>query len=222
MKNLNSILKSEKLTPKELASCLLQDIYEANYHKKGILSSEDKKALLARIKDFDSKSDCDEYNGYLKEAQAVYFINQYIALYTSEIERYKDNLILLVILLATENVVNILKVESKYINSVEDNSETFKSILKKYVHRLHLVYSILLAYKKILDEKSKLLKVDFTNELLKAIEIIKDFENEHNERIKEIKLPGEFLVDLKSVEYSKEVYESTVTELSEVDLLKTA
>ena len=79
-----------------------------------------------------------------------------------------------------------------------------------------------LSYKKILDQKSGLLKIDYSKKVNKVIQSIKEFQDEHNSNMEKLRLGKDLLINLNTIDFSQEVYEETLKDLSEYDFLKTA
>lgn len=222
MKDLTAILKNENLKPKELALLLLTDLHEKKKSDKETLSEKDKAILMQRVKNFESREDCYEYNSYI----SPYFNAAQVNIDVGYCDRETVRIIECLRLSVLSYVINRLNIN--LINDQETN-KSIRSISKHvleniqfYIQELKKVYSGLLAYKKIVDKSTESVGLDinyFVNEVIKKItEQVK----KHNENIEKLGIEEDFYIDLNSVSFNQNLYDQTIEFLSTIEPFKKA
>lgn len=222
MKNIANILKNENLKPKELALLLLTDLHENHKTGKHVLSDKDKAVLMERVKNFESREDCIEYNKYTSAYFEGAHVNVDVYTCDREVIRLIECLRWLIFLYVENRIV------VNFVN--DDRISTHAKLLSKYVIKcitfyakeLKKVYSGLLAYKKILDKKAEYVGLDINYQVDKAIKRLTEGVEEFNNHIKNLPIKDDLYIDLKDVVFDEKLYEGTVKFLDTIEQFKTA
>ncbi len=210
MKELTTILKNENLKPKELALLLLTDIHEKQKIGKEMLSPKDKAILHQRIKNFESREDCNEYNSYV----SPYFNAAQVNIDVGYCDREAVRIIECLRLLVLSYVINRLNINFR---NDEEVNKSIKSIsnhvlenIRFYIQELKKVYSGLLAYKKIVDKSTESVGLDINYFVNKVIQRITEQVKKHNENIERLEIKDDISIDLIGVGCNEDLFNETI------------
>lgn len=222
MKNINNILKSENLKPKELALLLLTDIHENQKTGKETLSEKDKSILMKRIKNFESREPCFEYNKYARSYFEGTLVNVDVARYDRESIRIIECLNWLLVSYVTNGISLNLVDDKKIKDGTKSLKNSIARIIKFYSEELKNVYGALLAYKKIVDKNTEYVGLDINYVVNNAIKRITEAVKTHNDHINVLHIEDDFHIDLTSVTLNEELYYKTMKFLSTIEHFETA
>ncbi len=222
MKAINDILKSESLKPKELALLLLTDIYENHKTGKETLSEKDKSVLMKRIKNFESREDCYEYNKYGR----AYFEGAYVNVDVFTCDREVIRIIECLRWLLVSYVTNRISLNLVDDKQIKDGAKSLKTSIAKhicsYIEELKNVYGALLAYKRIVDIKAEFVGLDINYIVDNAIKRITEAVKTHNENIDGLHIKDDFHIDLTGITFNEKLHDDTVKFLSTIEHFETA
>ena len=222
MKKTIDILKSENLKPKELALLLLTDIHENHKTGKEILAEKDKSVLMKRIKNFESREDCYEYNKYGR----AYFEGAYVNVDVFTCDRETIRIIECLRWLLVSYVTNRISLNLVDDKQIKDGAQSLKKSIAKhicsYIEELKEVYKGLLAYKKIVDKSAEYVGLDINYIVNNAIKRVTEAVKTHNENIEGLHIKDDFHIDLTGITFNEKLHDQMVKFLGTIEHFETA